>query len=174
MKCSLDMSNFLEEISSLSHSIVFLYFVALITGKGFLISPCYSVELCIQMCISFFSPLTLASLLFLAICKASSDNRFALLHFFFWGWSWSPPPVVQCHERPSIVLQALRLSNLIPVPWQLLMCFLSLQICLFWTFHMNVIIQHVVLCYWFLSLCMFSWFFNVVECISILFLFLAG
>src|SRR5574337_567686 len=53
MKCSLCISNFLEEISSLSHSIVFLYFFALITEKGFLISPCYSLELCIQMGISF-------------------------------------------------------------------------------------------------------------------------
>ena len=49
MKCSLAISNFLEEISSLSHSIVFLYFFALITEEGFLISPCYSLELCIQM-----------------------------------------------------------------------------------------------------------------------------
>ena len=32
-----------------------------------------------------FSPLPLASLLFSAICKASSDNHFALLHFFFLG-----------------------------------------------------------------------------------------
>ena len=50
---SLGISNFLEEIFSLSHSIVFLYFFALITEKGFLISPCYSLELCIQMGISF-------------------------------------------------------------------------------------------------------------------------
>jgi len=49
MKCSPGISNFLEEISSLSHSIVFLYFFALITEEGFLISPCYSLELCIQM-----------------------------------------------------------------------------------------------------------------------------
>ena len=41
--------NFLEEISSLSHSIVFLYFFALITEEGFLISPCYCLELCTQM-----------------------------------------------------------------------------------------------------------------------------
>ena len=34
------MSNILEEISSLSHSIVFLYFCALIAEEGFLISPC--------------------------------------------------------------------------------------------------------------------------------------
>ena len=51
MKYSLVISNFLEEISSLSHSIVFLYFFALITDEGFLISPCYSLELCIQMLI---------------------------------------------------------------------------------------------------------------------------
>jgi len=53
MKCSLGISNFLEEISGLSHSIVFLYFFALITEKGFLFSPHYSLELCIQMGISF-------------------------------------------------------------------------------------------------------------------------
>ena len=45
MKCSLGISNFLEEISSLSRSIIFLYFFALITEEGFLISPCYSLEL---------------------------------------------------------------------------------------------------------------------------------
>ena len=53
MKCSLGVSDFLEEISSLSHSVVFLYFFALITEEGFLISPYYSLELCIQMGISF-------------------------------------------------------------------------------------------------------------------------
>ena len=53
MKCSLGISNFLEEISSLSNSVVFLYLFALITEEGFLISPCYSLELCIQMGISF-------------------------------------------------------------------------------------------------------------------------
>ena len=37
MKCYLGISNFLEEIFSLSHSIVFLYFFALITEEGFLI-----------------------------------------------------------------------------------------------------------------------------------------
>ena len=69
MTCSLGISNFLEEITSLSHSIVFLYFFALITEEGFLISSCYSLELCIQMGISCFSPLPSPSLLFSAICK---------------------------------------------------------------------------------------------------------
>ena len=82
MKCSLGISNFLGEISSLSLSIAFLYFFALITEEGFLISPCYSLKLGIQMGYLSFSPLPLASL-FSAICKASSDNHFAFLHFFF-------------------------------------------------------------------------------------------
>ena len=34
MKCSLGISDFLEELSSLSHSIVFLYFFALITEEN--------------------------------------------------------------------------------------------------------------------------------------------
>ena len=50
---SLGISNFLEEISSLSHSVIFLYFFALIAEESFLISPSYSLELCIQMLISF-------------------------------------------------------------------------------------------------------------------------
>ena len=53
MKCSFGISDFLEEICSLSHSVVFLYFFALIAEEGFLISSCYSLELCIQMFISF-------------------------------------------------------------------------------------------------------------------------
>jgi len=44
MKCSLGSSNFLEEISSLSLSVVFLYFFALITEEGFLISSCDIVQ----------------------------------------------------------------------------------------------------------------------------------
>jgi len=90
MKCSLGISNFLDEISSLSHSIVFLYFFALITEEGFLVSLCYSLELWIQnsafrWVYLSFSPLPFASLLFTAICKATSDNHFAFLHFFFLG-----------------------------------------------------------------------------------------
>ena len=60
-----------------------------------------------------FSPLPFASLLFTAICKTSSENHFAFLHFFFLGWSWPLPPE-QFHEPLSIVLQALCLSDLIP------------------------------------------------------------
>ena len=88
MKCSFGIPDFLEEIFSLSRSIVFLYFFALITEEGFLNSSCCSLELYIQMDISFlFSfPFCFFFFFFLsAICKASSDNYLFLLHFFFLG-----------------------------------------------------------------------------------------
>lgn len=37
-------------------------------------------------------------------------------------------------------------------PWQPLICFLSLRICLFWIFHLNGIIQCVAFCDWLLLL----------------------
>ena len=81
----LGISNFLEEISSLSHSVVFLYFFALITEEGFILSPCYSLELCIQMGISFLFSFVFSFFSFSVIFKASSCNHFAFLHFFlFW------------------------------------------------------------------------------------------
>ena len=163
MKCSLGISNFLEEISrlshsmvrlllllssfshvwlcatpwtvafqappsmgfsrqeywsgvpspSMSHSIVVLYFFALITEEGFLISPCYSLELCNKMGISFLLSLLFSSLLFTAICKASSESHCAFLHFFFLVMVLIPVSCT-CHEPPSIVHQALCLSNLVP------------------------------------------------------------
>ena len=85
MKCSLDLSSFLEEISSLSHPLMLLCFFALLTLEGFLISPCCCLELCIQLGLYFPFPLFFASLLFSGICKISSDNQFAFLHFFFFG-----------------------------------------------------------------------------------------
>ena len=83
MKYSLGICNFLEEISSLSHSIVFLYFFALITEEGFLISPCCSLELCFQMGISFLFSFAFHFHLYTAIFKVSSDRHFAFLHYFF-------------------------------------------------------------------------------------------
>jgi len=62
MKCSFDISNVLKEISSLSHSVVSLYFLHCLFEEGLLISPCYSLELCIQLGISFLSPLPFTSL----------------------------------------------------------------------------------------------------------------
>ena len=60
---------------------ILLFSFALISEEGFLISSCYSLELCIQMDISFL--FSFASLLFSAIYKASWDNHFEFLYFFF-------------------------------------------------------------------------------------------
>ena len=49
MKCSLGICKLLEETFSLSLSIVSLCLFALITEEGFLLSPCYSLELRTQI-----------------------------------------------------------------------------------------------------------------------------
>ena len=63
------------EISSLSHSVVFLYFFALVVEQGFLLSLLAilwnSAFRCLYL--SFF-PLLFASFLSTAICKASPDS----------------------------------------------------------------------------------------------------
>ena len=85
MKYSLDISNFFEAISNLSLLLFssvslqysfkkdFLSLLAILWKSAF-----------IWVYLSFY-PLPFPSLLSLAICKASSDNYFAFLHFFFFG-----------------------------------------------------------------------------------------
>ena len=98
MKCSLGISNFLEEISSLSHSVVFFYFFALIAEEGFLISSCYSLELSIQMLISFlfsFSPSHLSHVqlfvtLWSVVCQAPLSMGFSRQEY--WIGLPCPPP----------------------------------------------------------------------------------
>ena len=85
VKCSLGISNFLEEISSLSHSVVFLYFFALITRKAVLSLLAILWNSAFKWEYLSFSPLLFTCLLFTAICKASPDSHFAVLHFFFLG-----------------------------------------------------------------------------------------
>ena len=85
MKCSLGISNFLEEISSLSHSIVFLCFFQLITEEVFSCLLAILWNTAFKWVYLSFSLLPFTSLLFSAICKASSDNHFAFLRFFFLG-----------------------------------------------------------------------------------------
>ena len=99
MKCSFGISDFLEEISSLSHSVVFLYFFAVIAEEGFLISSCYSLELCIQMLIIF--PLLLCFLLLFFSQLFGRPPQTAILLFcisFPWGWSWSLSLATSCEE----------------------------------------------------------------------------
>ena len=65
--------------------LLFLYFSALFSWEGLLISLCYSLELHSVEYIFPFLPCL--SLLFLPqlFCKASSDNYSAFLRFFFFG-----------------------------------------------------------------------------------------
>ena len=85
MNCSVGISEFLEEISSLSHS-VFLYFFALITEEGFLISSCYSVELCIPMGISFLFSFAFHFSFFPQLSVSFPQMTILpFLHFFFLG-----------------------------------------------------------------------------------------
>ena len=71
------------------------------------------------------------------------------------------------------------ISSHFPLPpslhlWQPQIYFVSLWICLYWTFHINGIIHYVVFCVWLLSLSiMFSGFIHVVIYIITSFLFMA-
>ena len=71
--------------SLLTHSFVFLYFFALITDEGFLSLLAILWNSAFRCLYLSVSPLLLDSILFTAICKASSESRFAFLHFFFLG-----------------------------------------------------------------------------------------
>ena len=66
-----------------SHSIVCLYFFALITWRLSYLSVIFFGTLHSDGYIFPFLLLHFTSLLFSAICKASSDNHFTFLHFFF-------------------------------------------------------------------------------------------
>ena len=82
-KCSLGISNFLEEISSFFPLFCFPLFICIV----YLRRPSYLSLLFYGTLHSngylSFSALLFASLLFTAICKASSDNHIAFLPFFF-------------------------------------------------------------------------------------------
>ena len=81
MKCSHGISNFLEDIASPSHSIVFLYFFALIVEEGFLIPLAIPWNSAFKRVYLSLTPLLFNSLLFTDICKVFSDSHFLLLFF---------------------------------------------------------------------------------------------
>ena len=87
MKCSLGISNFLEEISSLSHSVLFLYFFVLIAEEGFLISSCYSWNAAFRCLYLSFSPLL--SPLFLSQLFVRPPQTAILLFCISFPWGWS-------------------------------------------------------------------------------------
>ena len=105
MKCSLGICNFLEEISNLSYSIVFLYFFTLINKEGsFLSLLCFGTLH--SNGISFLFSFAFSFSSFLSFVRAPQTAILPFFVSFSWGWSWSLPPV-QCHEPLSIVLQGL-------------------------------------------------------------------
>ena len=81
MKCSLGISNFLEEISSFPF--YFPIFRCIDHKEGFLIFPCYSLKLCIQM--GMFFLFSFASCFFSQLFVRPPQNHFTFLHFFFLG-----------------------------------------------------------------------------------------
>ena len=74
VKCSLGVSNFLEEISIPSRSVVFLYFFALITEKAFLSLLAFLWNSVFKWVYLSFSPLPFTSLIFIAVYKASQTT----------------------------------------------------------------------------------------------------
>ena len=108
LKCSLCISNFLEKISvfpillfssiSLNWSLrkAFFALLAILWNSAFR-----------WVYLSFYL-LPLGSLLLSAICKTSSDNHFAFLHFFFLRMI-----LINASCTVSIVLQVLCLSDML-------------------------------------------------------------
>ena len=94
--------------------LLFSCFLALIAEEGFIFSPCYSLELCIQMGISFlfYFTFSFSSFPYLAGCKASSDSHFACLHSFFLGMVWITASCIV--SRNSVYSSSGSLSDLIP------------------------------------------------------------
>ena len=90
--------------------------------KAFLLSPFYLLNSIFKWVYFSISPLPLASLLFSVICKASSDNHFAFLHFFFLGMVLITAPCTM--SRTSVHSSSDTLSDLIP--W----IYLSLSLCI--------------------------------------------
>ena len=86
MKCSFDDSDFLEEISSLSHSIVFLYFFALIDEEDFFLSLLFFGTLHSDAYI--FTFLLCFSLLFFSQLFVRQPFRF--FAFLFYGNGLDP------------------------------------------------------------------------------------
>ena len=103
----------MKEISSLSHSIVFLFLCTDHLGRlsylsllffGTLNSDGYTFPFLLCLSLLFFSQ---------AFVRPTQTNILPFCISFSWWWFWSLPPIC-CYEPPSIVLQALHLSDLIP------------------------------------------------------------
>ena len=78
--------------------------LSLFTYEDVLISPCYSLEVCIPLGMSL--PFSFAfHVLFSQLLLSPPQVTTLPSHICFsWGWFWWPPPV-QCYKAPSIALQ---------------------------------------------------------------------
>ena len=83
MRCSLGISNFLEEISSLPHLLFSSIYLHWSLRKAFLPLLAILWNSAFRCLYLSFPPLLLASLLFTAICKASPGSHFAFFAFLF-------------------------------------------------------------------------------------------
>ena len=68
--------------SYLNIVLFFPLFLCIVHLRDFLISPCYFLELCIQLGIFFPFSFAFRFSSFLSYCKASPDSHFAFMHFF--------------------------------------------------------------------------------------------
>ena len=83
----LDISSFLEEISSLSHSMCFF---PLFTQEGLLVSPGYFLELCIQLGYIFPFLQYLSLPFFLQLLGKPPETTLGLPAFLFHGDGFGP------------------------------------------------------------------------------------
>ena len=112
MKCSLSISNFLEEVSSVSHSIVFVFLCTDHRGRLSYLSLLFFGILHSH---GYIFPFFLCfSLLFFSQLFVRPPQKAILLSFisFSWGWFCSRPSI-QCCGPLFIVLQALCPPDLI-------------------------------------------------------------
>ena len=103
VKCSLDISSFPEEISSLSPSVVLFYFYALFMEESLLHAVLWNSAFS-WMYLSL-SPLHFTSLVSSRICKPLQMTTLPSCFSFSLGWFCSLSPV-QYYGPPFIVLQA--------------------------------------------------------------------
>ena len=96
MKYSLDITNFLEENCSPSHSIVFLYLFTLLTQGGFLIYPCYYLIMWTTVLSNSMKP-------WAVLCKAAQDGCVMVEHsdkIWSTGERNGKPLQYSCLENP--------------------------------------------------------------------------
>ena len=107
------------------------------------------------------------SLLFSAICKTSSDNHFAFLNSFYWGWLWSLPPV-KCSDKiwctgggngKQFQHSSLR------TPWMYFHCYNISNFCLVVTYDSNKIYPNFICIVYFFIL--HSYNLEIKSCIKI-------